>query len=292
MNNINPVLIRFCEVLSVYDDNAGLRIKVRLQPEDADYKTTDDLPYCFPLLPKHLHVNPKVGECVLVFLSTLNQSKSNRFFIGPVISQQYMLNQDPFYFQSRCLFNGNGPSTPLPKPEMNPENDGSIPDREDIAIQGRQNTDLVLKNNELRLRCGFKKYPSGEAKNTLLFNREDLSYIQMRYKKMKDKKNNDFASVINIVADRINLLSHNSKNHFNLNDRKDLITDEEQLRILDEAHQMVYGDELIEFLKKIINVIRTHTHSFPMDPPSFTTPQLKVLETPLENMLSQSIRIN
>ena len=38
MNNI----IRFCEVLSVVDDKAGLRIKVRLEPEDANCKYIDD----------------------------------------------------------------------------------------------------------------------------------------------------------------------------------------------------------------------------------------------------------
>ena len=58
MNNI----IRFCEVLSVVDDKAGLRIKVRLEPEDANCKYIDDLPYCFPLLPKLNSINSKVGE--------------------------------------------------------------------------------------------------------------------------------------------------------------------------------------------------------------------------------------
>lgn len=287
----NSLLIRFCEVLSVIDDNAGLRIKVRLH-EDSNYKTTDDLPYCFPLLPKHIHINPKVGECVLVLLSSIDKSESNRFFIGPLTSQAYFLNYDPFFFQSRCLLNGGNSAKPLPKPEMNPENDGTCPDREDIAIQGRQNSDIILKNNELRLRCGFKKEPNGIAKNTLLFNREDLGYIQMRYQKMKDNKNQEFNSCINIVADRINLLSHDSKNTFTLNDRKKLISEEEQLKILKEAHPLPYGDELIEFLKKLIEVIRTHKHPFSMDPPNFTTPELKVLETPLDNMLSQSIRIN
>ena len=291
MNN-NPVLIRFCEVLSVIDDNAGLRIKVRLFPEDSIYKTVEDLPYCFPLIPKHLHINPKVGECVMVFLSTLDQSESNRFFIGPLTSQAYFLNYDPFYFQSRCLLKSGNSARPLPKPEMNPENDGTCPDREDIAIQGRQNTDIILKNNELRLRCGFKKEPVGPAKNTLLFNREDLGYIQMRYQKMKDEKKREYSSCINIVADRINLLSHDSKNAFTLNDRQKLITEEEQLNILQEAHPLPYGDELVAFLKQLIDIIRTHTHSFAMDPPSLTTPQLKVMETNLDNMLSQSVRIN
>ena len=114
----------------------------------------------------------------------------------------------------------------------------------------------------------------------------------MRYKRLKDHNNNEFSSVVNVVADRINLLSHNSKNLFTMNDRKDLITDEELLKILKQAHPLPYGDELIDFLKKLIEVIRTHTHPFSMDPPCFTTPQIEVLETPLENMLSQSIRIN
>lgn len=292
MNAPSNSLIRFCEVLSVTDDNAGLRIKVRLRPEDADYKTVEELPYCFPLLPKHVHINPKIGECVLVLLSSFGQSESNRFFIGPLISQPYFLNFDPFYFQSRCLLNGGNSAKPLPLPEMNPENEGTYLDRDDIALQGRQNSDVILKNNELRLRCGFKKEPDGPAKNTLLFNREDLAYIQMRYRKMKDEKNKEFSSCVNIVADRINLLSHDSKDAFTLNDRKELITEQEQLEILKRAHPLPYGDELIAFLKKLIEVIRTHTHPFSMDPPSFTTPQLKVLETNLDNMLSKSIKIN
>src|SRR5574344_2948181 len=245
MNNI----IRFCEVLSVVDDKAGLRIKVRLEPEDANCKYIDDLPYCFPLLPKLIHINPKVGECVMVILTDSDSPKGNRLFIGPVISQQYGLNYEPFRFQSRALLNGNNYAKPLPDPIMNADNDGSYPDREDIALQGRQNADLILKDNEVRIRCGFKREPNGNPQNTLLFNREDLSYIQMKYKKLKDHNKNDFASSINIVADRINLLSHDSKTPFTLNDRKSLITDEELVKILEKAHPLPYGDELIEFLK-------------------------------------------
>ena len=288
----NPVIIRFCQVLSVIDDNDGLRIKVRLYPEDAVYKKDDDLPYCFPLIPKHVHINPKVGECVLVILSSMDQSESNRFFIGPLISQPYFLNFDHFYGNSRSLLKGGEFLTPLPKVEMNPENDGTLPDRDDIALQGRGNSDLVLKDSELRLRCGFKKEPNGAPKNTLLFNREDLSYIQMRYRDAKDEKNREYRSCINIVADRINLLSHDSKDIFTLNDKKELITDDEQLKILKEAHPLVYGDELISFLEKFLQVFLTHTHPFSMDPPNLTTPQLEVMNMPIENMLSQSIKIN
>ena len=278
-------IFRECEVVSVNDEQACLRIKVRLHPED-NYTADEDLPYCFPLMPKHFQVNPKVGEMVLVITSRLGASQSRRWFIGPIISQQYMLGEDPFMSATTQYLKM------LPRPELNPENEGSYPDREDVAVQGRKNADLILKDNEVRLRCGFQKEPNGLPKNALLFNKEDLSYIQMKYKRMKDHKGKTFNSAINIVADRINLLSHDSITPFTLNDKKELITDKELIKILEQAHPLIYGDELVDFLKQLIEVIRTHTHPFAMDPPCFTTPQTKVLDTDLDAMLSNSIKIN
>jgi hypothetical protein len=283
-------IFRECKVLSVYDDKAGLRIKVRMDPED-NKLTTDEIPYCYPLLPKHFHINPKKGEMVLVITSRLNAPNSQRWFIGPIISQQYALYNDQFLSAQSILENGNI-TKPLPRPELNPENEGSYPNREDIAIQGRNNADLILKENELRLRCGFKKNRFGTYKDSLIFNTEDLAYIQMKYKTLTDHKGRSFSSTINLVADRINLLSHDSKTPFTLNNRQELITDKELLKILEEAHPLPYGDELIDFLQKLIEVIKTHTHPFPMDPPRFTTPQTEVLNTDLNKMLSTSVKIN
>lgn len=288
----DDAIIRLCEVLSVEDDNAGLRIKVRIDPDDGDVQYVEDLPYAFPLLPKLLHVNPKVGECVLVILSTQGQSNGNRWFIGPVISQQYMTNYDPFKFSSRCLLNGQQMSKPLPNPKQNPLNNGTVPEHDDIALQGRQNTDLILKNNELRLRCGFKRYPLGNPKDTLVYNDVDLGYIQMRYKQMKDNKGNEFSSVANIVADRINLITHDSINYFNTTDSNSLISDDTLLKILDEAHPLPFGDQLMDFLTKLIRIFREHTHPFPMDPPCLTQPDKQILATDLTKMLSQGVRIN
>ena len=278
-------IFRECAVVSVNDENACLRIKVRLQPEDNN-TAVEDLPYCFPLLPKHFQVNPKVGEMVLVITSRLGVAQSRRWFIGPIISQQYMLREDPFISATTGYF------SLLPRPELNPENEGGYPDREDVAVQGRKNSDLILKENEVRLRCGFQKEPNGLSQNSLLFNKEDLSYIQMKYKRMKDHKGKTFNSAINIVADRINLLSHDSTTPFTLNDTKELITEKELKKILEKAHPLIYGDELVNFLTQLIEVIRTHTHPFAMDPPCFTTPQTKVLDTDLDAMLSQSIKCN
>ena len=109
---------------------------------------------------------------------------------------------------------------------------------------------------------------------------------------MKDHKGKTFNSAINIVADRINLLSHDSTTPFTLNDTKELITEKELKKILEKAHPLIYGDELVNFLTQLIEVIRTHTQPFAMEPPCFTTPQTKVLDTDLDAMLSQSIKCN
>ena len=282
--------IRLARVLSVDDEQGGGRVQVRLVPDDENVRDDKDLPYCFPLFPKMFHCIPKVNETVGVI--QLASANGIRFYTGPMISQQYNLNFDPFNYQSRVFLGAGNVVKPLPHPKTNPENDGSYPDMEDIAIQGRNNADLIFKDSEVRLRCGFKKMPKGPAKTALLFNREDLAYILMRYRKSKDDKGKDYSSSINVVADRINLLSHDSRTPCTLNDPKHLISDEEMLNILKKTHPVIFGDMLVAFLKKLLSLIRTHTHSFPMDPPNLTTQEQDVVNTDLDAMLSQGIRVN
>ena len=283
-------ILRLCTVINVIDDNCGLRIKVRLAYEDSGIEDKD-LPYCFPLLPKLIHVNPRIGELVFVILQSQGQPSGNRFFIGPIISQPYFLNYETAN-QAQSLLQGKQICHPLPHPQMNTDNIGTLPDREDIAIQGRENTDIILKPKELLLRCGFKKHPLASAENTLIFNDKDLAYIQLKYGNYRDNKDNKFNSVVNIVGDRINLLSHDSGTYFDLGDRKDLITDETLLDILDRAHPLVYGDKLIEFLKKFIMIFMTHQHAWAQLPPNLLEPHKEILKTDLDAMLSQVIRIN
>ena len=182
---------------------------------------------------------------------------------------------------------------PLVNPDRDPENEGTLLDREDIVIQGRQNTDIVQKKNEIRLRCGFKKDPVAKhITDRLHYNRKNPAYIQMKYKKMKDAKGKDYSSLINIVADRINILSHDSPTYFKMTDRENMISDEELKNIFNTAHPLPYGDTLTEFLRGLVRIFTTHTHPFPMDPPVCVESDRKLLETNLDEMLSKSIRIN
>lgn len=286
----NDYIIREAKVISVDDEYKGNRIKVRLGGMDAN-KIDNELPYCYPLLPNLIHIRPKEGEAVFILLEKNGSQTTNRYYIGPVLSQPYLYNQD-LYDLSAFNMLLNRKMAPIQNPDCEPLNNGTLPDREDIALIGRENTDIVLKPSELRLRCGYKSNPTGPIKQRLIFNTVDPAYIQLKYKKMKDNNGKEFNSSINIVADRINLLSRDSKTFFNLTDQKDLITDETMLKILDEAHPIVYGDELVSFLKQFVEVFRTHTHPFSMKTPSFTKNDNTVLEKNLDAMLSDAVRIN
>ena len=293
--------IYFCRVESVFDENDGLRIKVRIptiDPDEVQDPYFERVPYAFPLLPKHLHVNPRVGEMVLVILQNTKAPKGNRFFIGPIISQQYMLDYDPYNYSSQHLLGGTQIGNALPVPSMNPQNRGTVPNRDDIVIQGRQNTEVALKPSELRLRCGFKLRPtSRDPKERLIFNKISPAYIQMKYgafsnNSRKIGKRDKFHSEINIVADRINLLSHDSKRHFDLTDRDNLISEDELTKIYETAHLLPYGDVLVEFMKQFVRIFKSHTHPFSMLPPTLNSVDTKELDPNWDDMLSNVIRIN
>lgn len=286
-------VVAISKVLITEDKMGGGRIKVRIDPYDVIYPTDQDLPFCFPLLPKLVHVYPKVGESVLVIWQNPEEKSGQRFYIGPVISQDYALDYSPFATAAKSLFEGRPLYPALINPKRDADNNGTIPDLEDVAIRGRSNCDIILKPSDLRLRCGFLEKTDGVLAEDKLHYNNKLAYIQMKYReKMKDAQNKDFSSFINIVAEKINLLSHASKTPFTLGDRTELTSEDEMRNILENAHPLPYGDDLVFFLKKFIEVFRNHTHPHVMKEPTFNDKDKEVLNTNLENYLSESIRIN
>lgn len=281
-------VVRICKVMSVTDDTDGKRIKVRLFPDDNNV-TDEDLPYAFPLLPKILHVEPKVGESVLIILGQLDNGQSNRYYIGPVISQPQKMIEDPHEFSARSLLKGAivGPET---APSVNPATEGSQPNFEDVAIIGRHASEIFLKDKEIQLRCGVH---STNNTSDLIFNKLDPSYIQMKYHEPMDNGNgNTYKSQINVVADKINLLSHQSTTQFDLTDKKELVDDEAMEDIIKRAHALPYGDLLVDFMKLLIRSYATHVHSYPGNPPIQDDTFKQVLSYNLNSILSPSIKIN
>ena len=315
MDSFNDYNFALCDVVwdASQDTSEGYRIKVRIPGTDDPNTKTEQLPYCWPLLPKLLLVNPKKGEKVLVFFQK-HSPQSFRAFIGPIMMQDYMLNYAPgSTSDGRTMFDANtlsrpdqvkeGEKTteklmgPFEAPSRNANNEGSVPSPSQatnaIILRGRANTDIIQKDNETQIRCGYMVNPyDQDPKLKLNYNSVDPGYIQLRYKKSKDQKGEEFKSNINIVADRINLLSYDSPSYIEKLGEKELVDDEKLEQIFQKAHPLPYGDELVAFLKEFVRVFKEHSHPFHQEPPCLSSANTDAISGNLEDMLSKSIRIN
>ena len=283
--------VRFCKVISISDDTDADRIKVRLIPED-NSKSIDEIDYAFPILPKMFHVKPKVGEAVLVLLAVTNDGNSQRYYIGPVISQDHRLNFDP-YFQGADSFLRGAYKKFDVAPRMNPDHNGILPNDNDIVIRGRKNADIQITDDDVRIKAGVKVVDDANAYN-MMFNTKNPSYAKFKYHNASLADGSK--STATIVSDKIALLSNNSPNYFRTTDRKDLITDEELNRVIESAYKLPYGEKLVEFLKVFVDAFVKHTHPFQMLPPNpaYSTVLMEKKAQLLDKgeMLSDTVRIN
>lgn len=286
----NGVIIKLCQVISVYDDADGERIKVRLSPDD-DRRSDEELPYAFPLLPKMLHIKPKVGETVLIIPTEVNNGLSTRYYIGPVISQPQFMEEDDFGLNALSLYPGSH-KEPAVAPSTNAESHGAFAKDNDIAVYGRKKNDIIMTDDDIRIRSGARLREVG-SKDNVIFNRTDPAFIHLKHSDGKRGEGQDtYRSTATIVADKINLLGNNSKEPFKTNDKNSLITDEEMQNILDKAHQLPYGDILVDFLKLFVRTFSSHVHPYPGLPPCQTTDYLETTSYDLDKILSESVRIN
>ena len=117
--------------------------------------------------------------------------------------------------------------------------------------------------------------------------------VKKKIKELKVVKNkSEKSSVINIVANKINFISHDGEHTFELANPKELITDDEQQKINNEAHPLVYGDVLMEFLELVKKYVQLHVHPYhglSADPSTVTT---DVLRFDLNKILNKNINSN
>jgi len=272
INNI----FKYGTVVSVDDAFDGDRIKVHVKGVDSANYSLDEIPYAFPILPKILYIKPKIGETVLVITQD-GAYENDRFWIGPIISQPHKIGYDSV---SALSLLKSGLISPDIAPSTDPENVGVQFEDDDIGLQGRGSTDIVVKPNEIRIRAG-------KTLDFRTLNRENPSYMQIKY----DITNNEGS--INIVSDNINLLSHKSVDKFNITDPLDLINSDEYANIIKKAHALPFGDVLIDFMNIFIQSFITHVHAYNGLPPDLTQIELKnLLAYQLDKILSKNIRIN
>lgn len=300
-------------VISTDDPYDAGRIRVRIEGIDNDVSQETELndpgytdankrglPWCQPLLPKFINVVPKVGETVKVAVHDYRNKKIRREYVGPVIAQQRPPDFiDSPFFPSKWkvevdFYNGSWSQEP-----ESIDGDWKIyPDKEDIAISGRRNTDLILRNkqnyDEIILRAGKIDYKSivgnqNNVENNVVggsfpLNKKNPAYITVNHTlpqrigqpnqnqqifpntlggdAIKKLNLENDRTHINMVADKLNLISHegSSKKGFVKKILKgdDILT---QIKTENELlHPLVYGDVLWEFMVKMRAFVEGHIH--------------------------------
>lgn len=301
MNKIN--IIKIAQVEDVKDDADGLRIKARLPQEKGQ---VSELPYAFPLLPKTFQSVPKVGEGVIILTMESDNKESDRFYIGPIISQPQ--------FQEKCTHSyGRGASMSLlnersVKPEEKISNHaetvGAFPAVADVAVVGRQGQDITLRQTpgreeeEIDIRCGIRKQATAPLIGKVIFNNVDPAYIQLKYgvniASGVDKNGVpvDANSVVNIAADRINIISTKDLSlNSEVTNPENLISDLAQT--MNDLHQVPLGDRLVDFLNKFVTAFLNHVHNHNLKEPSDGTLGYQDLKNyQINEILSEYVRIS
>jgi hypothetical protein len=270
-------MIYIGEVIDIEDPQGGDRIKVRLKPGDK-WKSDEEVDYAFPLLPKHLHVKPKVGEAVLVISAIDGIQATQRYYIGPIISQPQDMFYDDYQFGATALLKRS-----MTKPQQSVAQDataeGALAKPDEVAIYSRQNSDVVLSNNDVRIRCGsrlLKPMLGNQNSSNIEFNKKNPAFIKLKYHETPltntlQPRTPDSMSTATIVADEIALLSHKSKDPLfggnELVNTDEQITDENLQKIINEAHVLPYGDTLVDFLMAFLQMFKSHTHKYNNDRP-------------------------
>ena len=217
-------------------DNGIKQVDFLKSPEDYGH-ITDALPWSLPLQPKFLVTNPQVGESVLVIIPDRKNDKLERFYIGPFISQpQFLPNDgrikniltgkrgtfDGLFTYAKAWFKNNGARLGGEFSDSNWSIYADDPkDPNDIGLNGRGNEDIVLRSSqkydEVLLRVN--KYNN---KNNKLLNLKNPGYISVvSYKDIggptpnfvsnppiTESESLNNTTSVNVVADRINLISH------------------------------------------------------------------------------------
>ena len=285
-------LFRLCEVIDVNDPSGCGRIKVRIISDDQDIPT-EEIDYAFPLLPMMMNVKPKLHEAVLVVTAIAEKGSTQRYYIGPVISQPNHMYNEPM--DDALQMYKTSANKLDPNPKFDSETFGAYPKSEEVALVGRKDSDIILSDNDIRIRCGAKKVTDLD-RGTCVFNPKSSAYIKLKYHEVPIEINDEdkVESTATIVADRINLIGNKSKYQpCNRQDTNEFIDDNNMKDLIEKAHQLPYGDLLVDFLTKFRMAFLVHTHPYPMLPPTkdenFVQP---VADYNLQDVLSDSVKIN
>jgi hypothetical protein len=256
----NSVLgVRYGEVISIDDPAGAGRIAVRVTAYDNNqlvergYLDVD----AFPLMPKMFHVMPKVGEGVFVIYSELENEGSIKYYIGPVISQLHRMYREEFASGGRAYQPGGKNDF-----DQNPNHGdaiGAFPDETDVAILGRKNCDIQIKDDDIRIRAGVK-LAKDDSNYDFKFNGSNPAFIKLKYHEIPLLSKTQ--STATILADKILLSGRRNPGIKDTLNKEELITDDDIIDFIKNGYRLPYGEKLVKLLQEMIRVFKEHTHDF------------------------------
>ena len=287
------------KVISIDGENGMRRIKARIlqvEPDGSESPSKDknvtdkELVTCVPLLPVYLQVMPRVGEMVIVFLESFGEGSTNstRYYIGPFRSTYFNYDYEEFKNAIR-IKDGNQTNVAVPNGAVD-----ILPNANEVALNGKKGANIILSEN--RVRVNVAPFVNNTLNpNTETFGQIELNQIQdvkqyLNKQRIKGETppfqlpDPEQFSQINIRGNNINIIATGGNNKnidqqgdtiiFTLSSDKaqkttikydlEVINNENIFKLGKEAeslHPMVFGDELIQLLSKIIIRLETHIHT-------------------------------
>jgi len=304
------------EVVNANDPTEQGRITARILSLDENNKisggrdrnvSTEQLVICQRLMPQFFFVMPSKGEMVYVIMENPEDNSAPRYWMGPIITSKPQLKFQSYpeanktfditkFYSNQNTINKTDAEKLFPRPS-------------DVAIQGRDDADLILKSREAILIAG-KFIPETLDENTenpgkfqiKQFVKSDIKlFITSKDKEKIEKDLLPSFSQSNLISTNINLYSprgkfRNPSEMLTYESNKDLKSFGELANTL---HPVVFGDELIKLLDLIINVVLNHIHT-PQKPLVTTSDSDKLSEYRLPSsgeglihgLVSNHIRVN
>lgn len=307
---IYPAIVR-----SVSDNAGQNRIKVEIVNLDDNGNvvpgkdkniSTENLPICIPLNSEIVHVRPKVGECVLVISENPSDLSSIRYWIGPMLTSQIKLNYESFG-ESQSIFNPSSFSDKVifdgPTKQNQATEASVLPSQNEISLQGRNDSDVILKNREVLIVAGKFKVDSTQLnvdnKCFIQIKQVDISPKLTGIKSVDLKLTENFKPFTqqNFEATNFNFISPEGKFREFDNNHEENKTNPRIKDFGERAatlHPLMYGDEGIKLLKLILQFLLNHIHT-PQNAPlknNISGELEPYLQGKLEDLITYTLRSN
>jgi hypothetical protein len=271
------------EVIDNTDEFDSMRIKVKIAGLDDNNARVEDLPYCFPLLPKQINILPKIGESVRIVPEDPLKPFDNRGYWGPIISQPHRIKKELDKTTAKTGMNGKRGSFDT-APSKNVDSKDLFPSpnktdefyKEDIGIVGRDNVDIILKDNELILRAG-----KHQVNNVLKKNVNNPALMKMKFKE------DGTISSINFMADFFNFMATSGTPKMN-----NSLTQKVAETFIEQGHPVPFGDFTRDLLIIMVQFMISHTHNGDNKPATSNELQKKLANFDINSILSKFFRIN